>query len=78
MSQYVNLDDPEVTYSHNAGLHEVYIIGSEVERIDLVRCEECVHEQSCGRHIITVARGGQTFYHSVSFCSNGERRADDE
>lgn len=44
MAKYINLDDPDVTYSHNAGNHEVYIVGSEAERIDLVRCGECKHK----------------------------------
>lgn len=42
MSKYINLDDLEVTYSHNLGQHEVYIVGTEAERIDIVRCGECI------------------------------------
>lgn len=74
MSQYINLDDPDVTYSHNAGNHEVYIVGSEAERIDIVRCGECkffVDEgMYCEQNIIT------QFDHF--YCYHGERRADDE
>ena len=67
MAEYIYRAEPigEGEYSHT-------LVG------ELVRCEECIYGQRCGRHIITAVRGGQTFYRSVSFCSNGERRADDD
>lgn len=67
MSEYIYQTDPI-----GEGQYHYTLVG------ELVRCEECVYEQSCGRHIITAARGGQTFYRAVSFCSNGIRRADDD
>ena len=79
MSKYINLDDPDVTYSHNAGNHEVYIVGSEAERIDIVRCGECIHHDVFGR---TTKYYGCKFYDIAvdadHFCKKGERRADDE
>lgn len=73
MSKYVNLEDPEVHYTHNYGPAEVYIVPPEVERIDLVRCGECKwHEGTkCYRWNSTI------YTMSDDFCSNGERRADE-
>lgn len=82
MSKYINLDDPDVTYSHNAGNHEVYIVGSEAERIDIVRCGECKHKYCDGNQIICQKLywcDGNNFEPSAEdFCSQGERRADDD
>ena len=79
MAEYINLKDPEVRYSHNAGLHEVYIIGSEAERIDLVRCGECKHRDpedhkcDCGHDIIWQLPRDDNW-----FCADGKRREDDD
>jgi hypothetical protein len=43
MAKYINLDDPEVTYYMNFGRNEVYIVGEEAERIDIVRCRDCIY-----------------------------------
>lgn len=71
---YINLDDPEVRYSHNYGESEVYIVGAEAERIDIVRCGECKHfvgeGMYCGQDIMT--------HFDHFYCYYGERRADDE
>lgn len=83
MSKYINLDDPDVTYSHNAGNHEVYIVGSEAERIDLVRCGECKwydnsycfaarHNYYSPNWEINIRRK----YKADFFCADGERRED--
>lgn len=66
MSEYIYQADPI-----GEGQYHYTLVG------ELVRCEECAYGQRCGRHIITAVRGGRTFYHSVSFCSNGKRRADE-
>lgn len=74
MTAYINLDDPDVTYSHNVGNHEVYIIGSDAERIDLVRCGECKHKflqndvWVCPFGLMITPNG---------FCNYGERRSDE-
>ena len=73
MSEYVDLDDPEVTYSHNAGLHEVYIIGSEAERIDLVRCGECKYREMFTPSWSYCPHLEWTVTDSF-FCGDGERR----
>lgn len=75
MSKYINLDDPDVTYSHNAGNHEVYIVGSEAERIDIVRCGECKYYSltfECMKDECGIEEP------PTWFCADGERRADDE
>lgn len=73
MTTYINLDDPDVTYSHNVGNHEVYIIGSEAERIDLVRCGECRWHNEHKRCV-----NFDTYFNDDFYCAYGERRADDE
>lgn len=85
MSKYINLDDPDVTYSHNLGQHEVYIVGTEAERIDIVRCGECKHWHEndfvdglcygeCDNGIIKKS----VWTNEMWFCADAERRADDE
>ena len=73
MSKYINLDDPEVTYSHNAGNHEVYIVGSEAERIDIVRCIECKYYSltfECMKDECGIEEP------PTWFCADGKRRED--
>lgn len=76
MSKYINLDDPDVTYSHNAGNHEVYIVGSAAERIDIVRCGECKHaiKQRLGYRCELIPRLSMN---ENWFCAAGERRDDE-
>lgn len=78
MSQYINLDDPEVEYYLNFGHSEVYIVKPEAERIDLVRCKDCIHymeinqpypQMYCKKHNLD-PRGDD-------YCSYGERRTDE-
>lgn len=81
MSKWINLDDPEVHYLHNYGTAEAYVVGGNVERIDIVRCEECGYWQQVdsefgrcsGGYMNKDMRTGKTW-----FCAGRVRRADDE
>lgn len=73
MSKYINLDDPDVTYSHNAGNHEVYIVGTEAERIDIVRCKDCLYYKN-GHVCLEMSKFGTVETKPMDYCSHGVRR----
>lgn len=84
MAAYINLDDPEVRYSHNCGKSEVYIVGSEAERIDIVRCGECKYRHRdqwgwyCDNDTADPYERTRSAEDANWFCADGERRDDDE
>lgn len=80
MSQYINLDDdPEVYYYMNFGHSEAYIVKPEAERIDIVRCKDCTNCSSFDDQTIGLLCSiWGRFTSEDTFCSYGERRADDE
>lgn len=73
MSKYVNLDDPEVTYSHSYGKTDVYIVGAEAERIDLVKCGECIYREAGAPTWSYCPRIDRVVTQSF-FCGHGMRR----
>ena len=79
ISKYINLYDPEVKYYMDIGHSEAYIVTPEAESIDLVRCGECV---SCSRFDDETkdlwCSIWESFTSEGTFCSYGERSADDE
>lgn len=69
MSKWINLDDPEVSYSHNNGQSEVYIVRPEAERLDLVTCGECKYRYVDGDNICELRHNmGQS---DNWFCADG-------
>lgn len=83
-SQRINVlwdSDDGTRYTEEMTIRKLLAVMSddEVETIELVRCEECIHFDVFGR---TTKYYGCKYYNMAvdadHFCKKGERRADDE